>query len=264
MKTRNITLKRSHLVTGVVVTAAVVLSSLSLGTNLTIAISEDTYEPTISAQAQVAYQAKQQEHLELSKAASQKQAAKFAAAKAAKAANEATSNQTAKGATTSNAATTTVSATNPTTTNTTAGNQATAATTAYSASTSSASSQQATVTSGLNLFGRHFAIGGSFTATASNKVVPTDSVYRWSYLPSVILVDAGNVAAHNAVVQLGVGSHVVIDGQQLTVTGVSGEAWSTLNNNIYDTVARLKQHRAVIQTCMSSGSDPFIRHIFLD
>ncbi|WP_461219516.1 hypothetical protein [Lapidilactobacillus salsurivasis] len=263
MKTRNITLKRSHLVTGIVVTAAVVLSSLSLGTNLTVAISEDTSEPTISAQAQVAYQTKQQEKLELSKAASQKQAAKFVAAKAAKAANNNANEQAATGTTSNTAATQTASTNNATNGNPTTGSQ-TAATSTYRTSTSSASSQQATVTSGLNLFGRHFAIGGSFTATASNKVVPTDSVYRWSYLPSVILVDAGNVAAHNAVVQLGVGSHVVIDGQQLTVTGISGEAWSTLNNNIYDTVARLKQHRAVIQTCMSSGSDPFIRHIFLD
>lgn len=130
MKTRNITLKRSHLVTGIVVTAAVVLSSLSLGTNLTVAISEDTSEPTISAQAQVAYQTKQQEKLELSKAASQKQAAKFVAAKAAKAANNNANEQAATGTTSNTAATQTASTNNATNGNPTTGSQ-TAATSTY-------------------------------------------------------------------------------------------------------------------------------------
>jgi hypothetical protein len=94
--------------------------------------------------------------------------------------------------------------------------------------------------------------------------VPTDTVYRWSVIPSVILVDAGYGAAHNAVASLGTGSSVTIDGQQLSVSGIYQENWSSLNGNIGNTMSLMKQHRAVIQTCMSASDNPLIRLTFLD
>ncbi|WP_261806341.1 hypothetical protein [Lapidilactobacillus luobeiensis] len=258
MKTRNITLKRSHRFTGIAALAVVVLSSLTLSTNLTIAISDDQGESNVTAATQIEYQKEQEENLVLIKANSHQQAKRIATAQAAQAAKKAAEQAAASAAATAakNKAAITTTAT------TTAVSRPTATQTANTNTV--ATPQNTPVTSGLNLFGQHFAIAGTFTATANNKVVPADGVYRWSFLPSVILVDAGNAGAHNAVVQLSVGSPVVIDGQQLTVTSISGEAWSSLNSNIANTVARMQQHRAVIQTCLSSGSDPYIRHIFLD
>ncbi|MFD1410515.1 hypothetical protein [Lapidilactobacillus gannanensis] len=232
----------------------------------------------LSAKQQVAYQKTTTNKLVNSKDSAlqhqveMKRAAAQAAAAAAKQATEDAANRKAQ----EEAAATTNSQAASTTTDSTASNEATTSepTTAtatvnqnQTTATVATTAQQATAaqpTNGLNIAGQHFAIGGSFTATSGNETVPTDTVYRWSVIPSVILVDAGYGAAHNAVVSLGTGSSVTIDGAQLSVSGIYQENWSSLNSNIGSTMSLMKQHRAVIQTCMSASDNPLIRLTFLD
>lgn len=264
------------------ITSVGLLTALAIKPEVTKIDAQADPDSTVllTAQRQVAYQKTSKNKLTQSKASALQNAAKIkqAQAEAAKAAAEKQAQAAATSATT---ATDDAVATATTTNTNTENNQAavtttsasnntdptpvattTASTTAAPATTTTQTAAQPT--SGLNVAGQHFAIGGSFTATAGNETVPTDTVYRWSVIPSVILVDAGYGAAHNAVASLGTGSSVTIDGQQLSVSGIYQENWSALNGNIGNTMSLMKQHRAVIQTCMSASDNPLIRLTFLD